>query len=92
MVSFCPYITQDEFRLVSNELLSYGDKDASERNQDDAVTEAALAEQGVFYLVQLEPDHDPMRFKVGFASRHFRAASCITLLSAFHEGRRNMAL
>jgi len=76
---FLSYITQDEFRLVSNELLSYGDKDASERNQDDAVTEAALAEQGVFYLVQLEPDHDPMRFKVGFAlriSERLRALRC----------------
>jgi hypothetical protein len=53
---FLSYITQDEFRLVSNELLSYRGKDASEQNQDGAITEAALAERGVFYLVQLEPD------------------------------------
>lgn len=26
------------------------------------------AEEGVFYLVQLEPDHDPGRFKVGFTT------------------------
>ena len=27
-----------------------------------------LTDIGVFYLIQLEPDHDPSRFKVGFAS------------------------
>jgi len=76
---FLSYITQDEFRLVSNELPSYGNEDDSERNQGSSVTEAALAEQGVFYLVQLEPDHDPMRFKVGFASsisERLRALRC----------------
>jgi hypothetical protein len=76
---FLSYITQDEFRLVSNELLSYRGKDASEQNQDGAITEAALAERGVFYLVQLEPDHDPQRFKVGFASsiaERLRALRC----------------
>ncbi len=26
------------------------------------------ADHGVFYLIQLEPEHDPGRFKVGFAS------------------------
>ena len=31
-------------------------------------TESAIPELGVFYVVQLEPDHDPGRFKVGFAS------------------------
>ena len=28
---------------------------------------AETDEMGVFYLIQLEPDHDPCRFKVGFA-------------------------
>ena len=27
-----------------------------------------VLDHGVFYLVQLEPEHDPLRFKVGFAS------------------------
>jgi hypothetical protein len=34
---------------------------------------------GVFYLIQLEPDHDPGRFKVGFAaniSERLRAHRC----------------
>jgi hypothetical protein len=35
---------------------------------DEDGTDAAIAEQGVFYLLQLEPDHDPGRFKVGFAT------------------------
>lgn len=30
--------------------------------------EAALYDVGVFYLLRLEPQHDPNRFKVGFAS------------------------
>ena len=37
------------------------------------------AEQGVFYLIQLEPTHDPLRFKVGFAAdmtERLRAIRC----------------
>jgi hypothetical protein len=37
------------------------------------------AEKGVFYLIQLEPDHDPKRFKVGFAAditERLRAIRC----------------
>jgi hypothetical protein len=36
-------------------------------------------EQGVFYLIQLEPTHDPQRFKVGFAAdmtERLRAIRC----------------
>ena len=32
------------------------------------VSDALLAEQGVFYLLSLEPKSDPGRFKVGFAT------------------------
>jgi hypothetical protein len=73
------YITQDEFRLLSHELPSPGDEGGPERNQGNPATEATYAEQGVFYLVQLEPDHDPMRIKVGFAlriSERLRALRC----------------
>lgn len=31
-------------------------------------SDSLLPELGVFYVIQLEPDHDPGRFKVGFAS------------------------
>jgi len=39
---FLSYITQDEFRLVSNELLSFAEEDDSGGNQGNVVTEAAL--------------------------------------------------
>jgi hypothetical protein len=35
--------------------------------QDGADPKQLLLDQGVFYLLLLEPDHDPGRFKVGFA-------------------------
>jgi predicted Fe-S protein YdhL (DUF1289 family) len=55
------YITQEEFTLVKAEIQNMrgGKSDASE---------SEIPELGVFYVVQLEPDHDPGRFKVGFAS------------------------
>lgn len=42
-------------------------------------SEVLLFEQGVFYLLILEPNHDPGRFKVGFAvnlSERLRALRC----------------
>jgi hypothetical protein len=70
------YITQDEFTFLRNELPSHDAEGDAKRNQGRIPTEA---EQGVFYLVQLEPDHDPMRIKVGFAMSIFerlRALRC----------------
>jgi len=55
------YITKDEFRLVKAEMQSV-------RASDPSSLEPIIPELGVFYVVQLEPDHDPGRFKVGFAS------------------------
>lgn len=61
------YITQDEFRRVSEELSSSPKRRIVE-NDDSAEIEAYVsAEIGVFYLIQLEPHLDPSRFKVGFA-------------------------
>jgi hypothetical protein len=34
----------------------------------DHSNEIDLSDTGVFYLIQLEPNHDPGRFKVGFAT------------------------
>ncbi len=59
------YITENEANQVL-ETIAAG-KSSSNQN-DGAVTEAALYDVGVFYLIQLEPEHDPSRFKVGFAS------------------------
>lgn len=40
-------------------------KDSHTENEPDSVDSS---QGGVFYLIQLEPEHDPTRFKLGFAS------------------------
>ena len=45
----------------------------------DSLPDEVLAEQGVFYLVSLESDSDPGRFKVGFGGslpERLRALRC----------------
>jgi hypothetical protein len=61
------YITREEFQLLSAELALI--PNASELvGADDHEGFVSLSdENGVFYLLQLEPEHDPKRFKVGFA-------------------------
>jgi hypothetical protein len=59
------YITREEYRLVKAELRSMR---RHRRGSKAVSSELAIQESGVFYVVQLEPDHDPGRFKVGFAS------------------------
>ena len=72
------YITQEDFRRISEELSLFAQRPAS--NIDDAeVNDFVSAEVGVFYLIQLEPTLDPCRFKVGFAanmSDRLRALRC----------------
>ncbi len=49
------------------------------REDGSEVTSSWQAEHGVFYLIQLEPEHDPGRFKAGFASNmieRLRAHRC----------------
>jgi hypothetical protein len=53
------YISQDDYETIKDYLV----KPESTGNDD-----IDLSSSGVFYLIQLEPDHDPGRFKVGFAS------------------------
>jgi len=55
------YITQEECNLVIAEL------EASQEFASDP-SEIISPEAGVFYVMQLEPDHDPGRIKVGFTS------------------------
>lgn len=58
------YITIADFARVREALMgSRIDRTAEVESVDAFIT----AEIGFFYLVQLEPDHDPFRFKVGFA-------------------------
>jgi hypothetical protein len=65
---FIAYISEQKGRAVLEALAS------PERAADSAslngteILEASLYDVGVFYLLHLEPEHDPNRFKVGFAS------------------------
>ena len=63
------YITQDELTRVKEALIAGRSRRSEDGESDDEDgDEFVSAEIGVFYLIQLEPDHDPFRFKVGFAA------------------------
>ena len=62
------YITQDEARIVVDALRSSDSSSASGDGDSPSIPEVLLAEKGVFYLLSLEPESDPGRFKVGFAA------------------------
>lgn len=55
------YITRAESEIVIAEL-------SGMREAASAPSDLLPAEVGVFYVIQLEPTHDPGRVKVGFAS------------------------
>jgi hypothetical protein len=62
------YITSQEAQIVLSELNSRAEArntNTESRSADIAVSDAEL---GVFYLLELEPQYDPGRFKVGFAA------------------------
>lgn len=60
------YVTAQESQLVAVELRSA--RSVPRLGDGVAVSPEALPdEHGVFYLLLLEPEHDPGRFKVGFA-------------------------
>jgi len=61
------YLTVADFVRVKDALaaVSSANIDEEESNNVDGFVSA---EVGVFYLIQLEPEHDPFRFKVGFAA------------------------
>jgi hypothetical protein len=73
------YITQSDFKLIKGEVLANERRMQSNQLEIDDGEDFVSAEQGVFYLIQLEADHDPGRFKVGFAasmSERLRALRC----------------
>jgi hypothetical protein len=73
------YITNDESHQVIAELELISSIDNESDESTDFPSDSILFEQGVFYLLQLEPDHDPGRFKVGFATsmaERLRALRC----------------
>ncbi len=57
------YITQDDFELIKQYL-----SEARSQKKDGEASSKQQIDQGVFYLIQLGPEHDPGRFKLGFAS------------------------
>ncbi len=56
------YISGDDAQRFAEEIRSMAVANRSATDEDG--TDAAIAEQGVFYLLQLEPDHDPGRSKL----------------------------
>jgi hypothetical protein len=60
------YVTQADYqRIVARLSVSTAPRDGEDEDGDE---EQWSAEFGVFYLLQLEPELDPGRFKVGFAA------------------------
>ncbi len=74
------YLTHADYIRVKNALLSASsDASVEDDSNGDNGDGFISAEVGVFYLIQLEPDHDPLRFKVGFAANineRLRALRC----------------
>ena len=62
------YITEDDARRVLEALASRGTASNGQQGEEPEFTDAVLYDIGIFYLLCLEPDHDPSRIKVGFAS------------------------
>jgi hypothetical protein len=60
------YISGDNAQRFAEEVRAMAAGSGSATDEDSP--EETIAEKGVFYLLQLEPDHDPGRFKVGFAT------------------------
>jgi len=72
------YITCDDFIRVKEALIA-GRSHSIEEGEGNSRDEFDSAEDGVFYLIRLEPNHDPLRFKVGFAANikdRLRALRC----------------
>lgn len=62
------YITEDDARRVLEALAASRSYQPEREGDETEFPDAALYDIGVFYLLCLEPEHDPSRFKVGFAS------------------------
>jgi len=76
------FITKRDF----NRLREHFDGQDHPADEGHRANEENPTEQGWFYLIQLEPDHDPGRFKVGFANnfgermRHLRCSAPLAQL------------
>lgn len=59
------YISFDDFQLLQVAIAS---RQGCANTDTDLDADPLELDFGVFYLIQLEPEHDPGRFKVGFAT------------------------
>jgi hypothetical protein len=57
---------------VLEALASSRDFHNKQKGNETELPDAALYDIGVFYLLRLEPEHDPNRFKIGFAGSQSR--------------------
>jgi len=82
------YITREEARVVVGTLRPVTASSESSGEDSPSTPEVLLAEQGVFYLLLLEPKTDAGRFKVGFATnlperlRQLRCSAPFTVVIA----------
>ncbi len=81
------YVTMKEFKRIADYFASV--KNSNEK-ADAEIKNKNKNEDGVFYLIQLEPTHDQGRFKVGFSSsmqerlRHLKcSAPLLTLIATW---------
>ena len=58
------YISIDDFSLIQADVESRIQSATSIEDDDESIV---TLDSGYFYLIQLEPDHDAGRFKLGFA-------------------------
>lgn len=57
------YITESDFELLASDQSL-----RTSTNNSKRIESSPQIDSGGFYLIQLEPDHDPGRFKLGFSS------------------------
>lgn len=62
------YISVEDSKLVTKAFLGRSERLSTISDGTQSNDEFISSEVGVFYLIQLEPEHDPGRFKVGFAA------------------------
>lgn len=60
------FITNEDFNRISEYVSS--NENLGNMNRSVDINETSSIDYGKFYLIQLEPDHDSGRFKVGFAT------------------------
>jgi hypothetical protein len=82
------YINKEEFERVRREIEAMPVSQAAPRRDAPESDDFVSVEIGLFYLIQLEPSHDPGRFKVGFAASMSERLRTLRCSAPFLELRR----